>query len=138
MKKAVSISLFFLAGVLIISSCKKEPGPGGQASITGMVYVDDYTSDSLPQNCIYQTSYYSPGETVYLIYGDEQSIGKTAKTDYNGTFVFDFLQPGKYKVFSYSRDLASTSNSKTLVVLKEVTIAEKKEKVSIPDLRIIK
>ena len=138
MKKAIPISLFFLAGVLMISSCKKEPGPGGQASITGMVYVDDYTSDSIPQNCIYQASYYSPGETVYLIYGDEQSIGKTAKTDYNGTYVFDFLHPGKYTVFSYSRDLASISNSKTLVVLKEVTIAGKKDKVIVPDIRIIK
>ena len=148
MKKHLVFSMLALSSVFFILSCAKGPGEGGKASITGKVYAHDYSnvrdSDfSTPPfplcNCyLYEESYYSPGENVSIIYGDEPGVGKQVKTSYDGTYVFDFLRPGKYKIIAYSRDTTSASNSQTIEVVKEVEITGKKSNTVVDDLVIIK
>lgn len=134
MKKIILTSLIG-ASLVIVQSCKKGPGPGGQASITGKVYVRDYTKTP-PLTLL--SSYYAQGENIYIIYGDETGVGKQVKTSYDGTFVFDFLRTGKYKVYALSRDTTSAANAQTVEVLKNVEIAGKKDEVQLGDLVILK
>lgn len=53
-------------------------------------------------------------EDVYIIYGDEDDIyDDNIKTNFDGTFEFNNLRKGKYKVFAYSKDESNTSNPLT-------------------------
>jgi hypothetical protein len=115
-------------------SCKKQPGEGGFASIEGKVYVKNYDI----YFSILTSQYYLPAETVYIIYGDGTEIGNTVKTSYDGSFKFNYLRKGKYKIYVLGKDssLANRSNPKTELL--EITITEKKQKKVLDDLIILK
>lgn len=133
MKK--NIILFTLAfAMLSIQSCKKPAGEGGQATINGKLYIQNYNSTFTTIN----DEYYAQGEQVYIIYGNETGVGNNVRTSYDGSFEFKYLRPGNYKVYALSKDIKSPSASKTIEVLKEVTISKKKEVVTLPDIVIIK
>ncbi len=128
-----------LTFILAIASCNSGSGPGGQATITGKVYVKGnwnstctvYTDSSTGFN-----SYYAPDIDVYLIYGDEPTYGDRVKTAPDGTFQFKYLRKGSYTVYSYSKDcnaVSGTSPSRA-----EVEITEKKQKVNLLNLDINK
>ncbi len=129
----------FLSIVLILlaCACKKGPGEGGHASISGKVFVMDFSvTDSLNNPFppyFLQDSYYSPGEDVFILYGDEQGIGEVVKTDYSGTYVFEFLRKGTYKIYMNSRDTSSPANTETYVIMRTVEISGRKEKVVLED-----
>ena len=135
MKKIISIRLIIAAISVLGFSCKKGPGPGGKAAITGKIYCKNYSS-VYPYTL--SGEYYIPGETVYINYGDESGVGKTVKTSDNGTYVFDFLRTGKYKVYALSRDITGLVNSQTVPIIKEVEISGKKDVVQMDDIVILK
>jgi hypothetical protein len=119
---------------LLISSivaCKKEPGVGGNSSITGKVTTNKYT----PTFNVLITTYPGANEDVFIQYGDANGISDKVSADYNGEFVFEYLYPGNYKIWVYSKDSASTTNSGQLTVLKNVTI-KKKERANIGNFSI--
>lgn len=127
-----------LIGLLILTmgfiSCKKNAGEGGFASIEGKVYVKNYD-----QYFSYITSeYYLPSETVYIIYGTDSEVGNTVKTSYDGYFKFSYLQKGKYRIYVLGKDsnLVSRGNPKESLV--EINITQKKQKVVLEDLVILK
>ncbi len=126
--------VFCLLTLFTIHSCKKQAGEGGFASIEGKVYVKNYDGTFT----VLTSEYYLPGETVYIIYGDGQEIGNTVKTSYDGSFKFNYLQKGKYKVYAIGKDPTKPSLSVPKEVLMEVTITEKKEKKVLEDIVIIK
>ena len=115
-------------------SCKKEPGEGGFASIEGKVYVKNYDATFT----LLTSEYYLPAETVYIVYGDGSEIGNTVKTSYDGSFKFNYLRKGKYKVYVIGKDPTKPSLSITKEELVEIIITEKKEKKVLDDLVIIK
>ncbi|MDF2449878.1 MAG: hypothetical protein K0R26_2382 [Bacteroidota bacterium] len=114
-------------------SCKKDPGEGGFASIEGKVYVKNYD----PYFSILFSEHYLPGETVYIIYGEGTEIGNTVKTSYDGSFKFNYLRKGKYKVFVIGEDSAAATRTNPKTELVEVTITEKKQKKKLDDLVIL-
>ena len=127
--------LLFLGLIsLVFFSCKKQPGEGGFASIEGKVYLKNYDNSFT----LLTSEYYSPGETVYIIYGDGTEIGNTVKTSYDGSFKFNYLRKGKYKVYVMGKNPAYPSLSIPKEELIEVTIAEKKQKTVLKDLVIFK
>ena len=91
-----------LVSVLIIplNSCKKPPGPGGRATVTGKVLAADWDNS--------QRAVMSRGpavdERVYIIYGNGNIIGNDVRTGPDGTFEFRYLNKGHYKVFVNSLD----------------------------------
>ncbi len=115
-------------------SCKKEPGEGGFASIEGKVYVKNYDATFT----LLTSEYYLPAETVYIVYGDGSEIGNTVKTSYDGSFKFNYLRKGKYKVYVIGKDPTNPSLSIPKEELVEIIITEKKEKKVLDDLVIIK
>lgn len=132
MKK--SILLLSASMLLFVSACKKDPGEGGFASIKGKVFVKDYNTYFTVLN----GEYYGQAENVYIIYGDDARVGNSIKTAYDGSFQFDFLRKGKYKVYALSKDSAYATSSKTKEILMQVTIVDRKQKVELPDLVILK
>lgn len=129
------ILFLVLIAIFAFSACKKSPGEGGRAFITGKVYVRDYTAAPCP--CYLKGEYYAQGENVYINYGDEPGVGKSVKTDNNGVYQFSYLRKGKYKVYAISNDTSTVSN-RTIAVIKEIEIKKATEKANLPDIEIIK
>jgi len=119
---------------LIISSCSKEEGEGGRASITGKVYAKNYNA-SFTQLL---SEYYAPEEEVYIIYGDNQFYDDKIKTDPNGVFEFKHLRKGNYTIFVYSKDTTFTIASGVEAKYRNAEIKDKEEIVELPDFEIIK
>lgn len=123
----VCISLILF---LTILSCKKGPGVGGRATITGTVYARNYSNSFLLVD-----SGFLGAQKVYIKYGDDNGVSDDVETDNTGTYRFDFLRPGKYTVYVYSKQLAN--NKLDVAITKTVEIANKKESVSVPQMDII-
>lgn len=123
---AVSLTAFFLC------SCEKEPGEGGNSTIFGKVYVKDYNGTFTVLN----GTYYGPDEDVYIIYGDDITYGNDISTNYDGTFEFKYLRPGKYTVFVYSKDSTLQSPSGVVEIRQEIEITEKNTAYELPDFII--
>lgn len=132
-KKKHLVFVFCLVVIIELASCKKPPGEGGFASITGKLYVRNYEETFT----VLTSQYYAAGETVYIIYGDGQEVGNTVKTSYDGSFVFNFLRKGKYKVYALGKDSTKPYQSVPKESLFEVEITEKKQKMVLDDLVII-
>ncbi len=131
MKKFILLSLT----AAFILSCNKDAGPGGTSSIVGRVKVYDVNGigDTLD-------SYYGMDEDVYLIYGEE-AIGLDTYDDkfacsYDGSYRFDYLTPGTYRVFAYSQ--CDTCNDGVKPVFRTVQITDKKTEVTVSDISILK
>lgn len=126
-----NLIVFMLLIPLIFASCEKEPGPGGKSTLYGKVKVKDYNSTFTVLNEIY----YGPGIWVYLVYGDDRDYGERIQTSYDGTYEFKYLRPGKYKVYSLSKDSTMTTNAQ-VPVIREVEIPSGRQEIGLEDLVI--
>lgn len=120
--------------LILFTSCKKEPGFGGNASVKGVVWVKSYNG----------TFTYLYGEfpgadvDVYLMAEGKIAPLDRVKTNYNGQFEFPFLYKGKYEVYTYSKDSslnAIIGASKT--ILKSFEITENKQSFNLDTLVIL-
>ena len=117
---SIIIPVFFL-------SCEKQSGEGGRATITGQVYQNVYdNNDSLI------ATEEAREVDVYIVYGEDGVYDDNMNTHYDGRYEFNFLHPGKYKLFAYSE--CDTCPSKTVAVEVVVEIKDKKETVTAPNL----
>lgn len=119
----------------ILLSCKKEPGPGGLASIKGKVFAYDLTNsgDSI-------TSGYLGDLRVYIGRADEDSVSfDDMRTSYNGSYEFNFLRKGKYKIWVFAKSDTLNVNPRPdqlVYYLQEAEITEKKQEVVLPDFEV--
>jgi hypothetical protein len=129
--------IVFLAG-LLLTSCTKEPGIGGNASISGRLYAKHYNSTFT----VLLSEYPAPDEYVYLVFGDETNYGTRIKTNYKGEFEFNYLYPGSYTVYAYSIDSAAIVNfyvdPPEMAVIEEVTIDSRNAEIDLGDLILYK
>lgn len=90
--------LFFLAA--IFSSCEKTEGRGGTGSISGTLmeyfYNDDYSSLIMQKVAV--------DEEIFILYGEEGSVGDRVVTGASGEFRFRYLYPGTYYIYHRTRD----------------------------------
>jgi hypothetical protein len=129
------LSVALLCITLLFTNCTKEEGEGGKATIKGKVFAKYYNSSFT--NLI--TTGYAQEEDVYIIYGDNESFNDRTKTNYDGTFDFDYLRPGKYTVYVYSKDSAQsiyTIPTGKYPVKIEIEIGKKDKEVELDDLVI--
>ena len=134
MKRQLKILFFLILSTLVISSCEKDPGEGGNSTITGKIYVREYNNDFSEL----QAEYYAADEDVYLIYGEGTVPDDDMKTGPGGDFSFQYLRPGKYILYAYSADSSGSSASGTIPVFVEVEITEKKQTVDAGTIIILK
>jgi hypothetical protein len=117
-----------------LAACEKDPGPGGTSSITGKIWVLDYNAEYTHLN----VEYFASKEDVYLIYGDDNVYSESFKTNYDGTYKFDHLQKGKYKVFCYSEDTTGKVPGGKFAVIREVEITSNRQDVTVELIKIVK
>lgn len=113
-------------------ACKKVEGQGGTSSISGRVYIEEY--DAFGE--IVQ-EYYAADERVFIIYGEEDNVyDDDFRTSFDGSFKFDFLTKGSYKIFVYEDCLSCPSGEQA--VIEEITISSNKSSIVLPDIVIRK
>jgi hypothetical protein len=123
---------FFLLIVLLISSCEKEPGPGGEASITGRIYVLEFNG-----NCSeLRDEYYGLDEEVYIIAGDDPSYFERVRTGPGGVYWFPYLRKGEYVVYAFSENCNAPGQREVVEV--EVEITERKQELELDDIEVIR
>lgn len=129
--KASSTLFAAIIGVILFASCEKLPGEGGQASVTGRVWIDQYNKIGE-----IEASYAAPDERVYIIYGENELYDDEMRTHYDGRFAFDYLKAGTYTVFCYSD--CDTCESGVEALTKTITLESNKDIQDIGDLKIVK
>lgn len=131
--KAIRNLIMFVLLALGAGSCLKGPGEGGTSTIIGKVFAYDYNMemDNL------RASYYAPNERVFLVYGDDSIFSDDTRTSYDGSYRFDYLRPGTYKVFAYSKNL-QTRLPPDYAVIKTVQIISDHQVILVEDIEIVK
>lgn len=117
-----------------MSACKKDPGPGGKAKIQGRVYAHDW--DNSVSNEVGKG--YAPGERVYIMYGTDNIPGDDILTSADGSFSFEFLNIGSYKIYANSLDTSvkAKGNDTYQAIIKEIEITEKSQVVDVGNILI--
>lgn len=121
-----------LATVFLSVGCARPEGEGGTSAIYGRVYAFDYngSGDLVGE-------YYAPDENVYIVYGDEDNYyDDSYETSFDGSFRFQYLTKGTYKIFVYSD--CDTCDSGVEAVTTTVEITENNQDVVLEDLQISK
>ena len=126
--KKLLITLFLGA---TLSSCTKSSGVGGNATLSGVVeavFVEEGSFDTISVEAM-------PDHRVYIVYGDGSIQDDDTRTSPNGGYKFEYLNPGNYKVYTFSETLLNSSELEE--VSATVTIGKKETEVSVPKLTII-
>ena len=130
-EKMKNIFLLVIIG-LVITSCTKEEGQGGSASIEGFVY--EYKLNILGDTI---SRYSAADQDVYIIYGNDDTFyDDNIKTSYDGSFKFPYLQKGKYTVFVYEDCATCLSGKKE--ILRPIEITKKNQVVDLDTIDIRK
>jgi hypothetical protein len=119
--------------LLLVSGCLKEPGIGGTSSISGKIYAYDYDAE---MNSL-RAQYYAPDEDVYIIYGNDSIFSDRTQTSYDGSFRFEYLRPGIYTIFAYSKNIA-TKLPPLVPVKKTIEILSGNQAITVGDIEINK
>ena len=112
-------------------SCTKSAGIGGQATIKGQITVDNI---NFLGNII--DSYPAQDLDVFIIYGNNDNIhDDDAKTSYDGSFEFNYLNPGNYEIFVYS-ECMDCPKGQDSVVIATSTIINRKDIIDMDTIHI--
>lgn len=124
---------FYLIGIsIVLLSCNKEPGRGGTSSLVGKVHVYDVNGIGDTIN-----EFDGMDEDVFILYGeDDNTYDDKFACSFDGSYRFDYLTPGTYTLFAYSR--CDTCPDGQRPVKRTVQILEKKTEYTVPDLNILK
>lgn len=130
------VVVILLAAGVCLSGCKKPAGPGGKATIKGKVYAYDF--DNTQRFLI--SKGYSADEKVYIMYGNENTIGNDVRTSADGSFEFKYLNKGHYKIFVNSLDtsIKLKGNDTYYPAIKEFDITDAKQIINLEDIIINK
>ena len=124
--------ILFSTALFALSGCEKDPGPGGEASITGRIYVLEFNG-----NCTeLRDEYYGLDEEVYLIAGDDPSYFERVRTGPGGVYWFPYLRKGKYVVYAFSENCDAPGQMETVEV--ELEITDRKEEFQLADIEVIR
>lgn len=96
---------FFLVFSALLCACSIDEGEGGQASITGRVFIQEKVDFSVvggPSDSVVN-EYPGIEERVYIKYGDNSIYDDDFDTDENGFYKFTDLTKGNYTLFTYTK-----------------------------------
>lgn len=116
----------FVFGLLLLSiSCGKEAGEGGKNTIEGYVMTQEIRRSD---NQVV-AEYPSFEDRVYIIYGENAYHADNFILSYNGFYLFEELNKGKYTLFTYSDCLACESGKEA--VFMDIKLKERKEEFKV-------
>lgn len=126
----------FLALLLGLFGCEKEPGEGGTSSIRGK--VEKEYRIVLSNAATYQYTVDAADEEIYIIYGDNVSPDDKVMTNFEGEFEFKNLRKGKYTIYVYSKDNSGIAgvDIERMVVKQEIEISGKGEDIEASSMTI--
>lgn len=125
--------VFIFPAFLILSSCEKDPGTGGNSKIFGKIYVKDYNSTFT----VLEDEYYAQAEDVYIVYGGNMGTDDRLRTSYDGSYEFKYLRKGVYHIFAYSKDSTLQTNA-LIPVIRDVEITKNNQGIEVPLITIYK
>ena len=114
---------------LLLFACSKEPGVGGKSTLSGKVYVIEYSNNTGQPT---GDEYYSPEHRVYIRYGGNPFHDDDVRTGPDGLYKFDWLRKGSYTVFAYGE--CPTCESGQIAVEKSVEIGSNNEVLEVNDI----
>lgn len=118
--------LLIILCTLTVFSCKKPAGEGGNSSIKGTVWVQDYDKNMN----VLQYQYIGVDVEVYIIYGDDVTSGDKVNTNASGEFEFKYLRKGNYNVYAISKEkIGTTNDTKDVAISLDATISKNKQTV---------
>ncbi len=141
MKKAI---LILVVAAITITSCKKQAGEGGNSTVTGKIWAHNNSPTfALGPNNEWPAYGQGPAYdvSVYIIYGDDATYGNKMNAGPDGTFEFQYLRKGSYKIYVYSKDSVATVatppysqmnpnlHAQKMAVMKTVEITKRKQTV---------
>ncbi|MBK7966491.1 MAG: hypothetical protein IPK10_15240 [Bacteroidetes bacterium] len=125
--------LLNLSIILIFTACKKEAGEGGNSVIQGKILERRYTA--------FPTIYSDNAaieKDVYIIYGDgNTTFDDRTKTSFDGSYKFEFLRKGKYKIFVYSEDTVLTNFGKDIPIFLDAEIKKNRSEVNVTTITTV-
>lgn len=101
----------------------------GRASIKGSITLTNYTGSTIKDISAAQE------QEVYLVYNNHEFYDERIRTSYDGTFEFQNLILGDYKIFVYSDDVVTGKTEKEVVSF-NVTISETDEMIDLGSFNI--
>ncbi len=101
----------FAIFIFVLSGCSKYEGKGGCSTIKGKIFLRDLDSQGNLKE-----EYYVGRWPVYIVYGDDDFYGDKVETHYDGTFVFEYLYAGTYKIYTYSKCKPCPGNVEPIIV----------------------
>jgi hypothetical protein len=128
-------SLLVSVVIVVLTSCEKKEGVGGTSTIAGKIWVKDYTEDF----SILKAEYWAEEEDVYIIYGSDSIYSDKTKTNYDGSYWFQYLNEGEYTIYVYSRDSSTinASASGRVAIKTTVSINDSGEDYLVPQMTIL-
>lgn len=130
MKSASKYLVIIVCLITFFTSCRKQEGTGGTSSISGNVIADvifnNKNNDTLGVNQKLANA------NVYICYGTDSIPSDNVKTNYNGSFRFDYLQKGKYTLYVLSDNMVPinspypSSNFKLYTIIKREVVIDGK------------
>ena len=94
---------------LVLFSCSKTEGVGGNGTIKGRVSVANINVLGTVTD-----TYDAQEEDVYIIYVDN-THDDDVKTSHDGTFEFKYLNTGNYEIYVYSECLTCPNGQDSLI-----------------------
>ncbi len=126
--------ILLISSILLLNACQKEAGEGGNATITGKVITKVFNLETFQFDTIPIVD-----RRVYIIYGLEENRGidQDTRTSFDGSFQFDYLRKGDYRIFTYTDCIVSdTCLLGSVPQIKETTINDTNEEVILDDFVI--
>jgi hypothetical protein len=125
---------FILFSCLIFFSCAKQEGEGGLASIEGVIMIQNVNPLLEKVGNLHKAT----DKKVFISYGNNEFVDNDVSTSPDGKFIFNYLTPGDYSIFAYSDDTTLYNSAENMVVKKQISLKDKKEKGKLDTLIIYK
>ena len=134
MKRNSRSLVLSLCTFLCLGGCVQTPGEGGRGSIVGHIQEEARLVLTNPSTAA--APYAATDHDVFLIYGENIGPDDQVETNHQGDFVFPWLRPGDYPVYTYSKDTSGVVPARDMVVLQAVTIESNTQTVTLDTLTV--
>ena len=134
MKRNSRSLVLSLCTFLCLGGCVQTPGEGGRGSIVGHIQEEARLVLTNPSPAA--PPYAATALDVFLIFGEKMGPDDQVETNHQGDFVFPWLRPGDYTVYTYSKDTSGVMPARDMVVLQAVTIESNTQTVTLDTLTV--